>query len=134
MVFCGVLMTIIVFWNQWLNHNPIIIYQNLTQSQSNSFQTIVCTNLIQKWIKVTYLFSGQGDKVTIVKLLFLFTFMIARQLLYFFRIAVVALIRFNDVVSCHETCAKDWLKPTVNVLGQYVLSNPYVVIHSVSPR
>ena len=32
----------------------------------------------------------------------------------------MALIRFNDVVSCHET-------------GKYVLSNPYVVVYSVSP-
>ena len=41
-VFRGVLKTIFVLWNQLPNHNPIIIYQSLRQSHSNSFQTIVC--------------------------------------------------------------------------------------------
>ena len=53
----------------------------------------------------------------IVKLLLLLPFMMAGRLFFIFTIAVVALIRLNDVVSCHETRAWDWLKRVTAVLS-----------------
>ena len=85
---------------------------------SIGLERIGSLNPIASFKQIWFFFLANMVHCAIVKLLLLLPFMTAGRLFFFiFTITVVALIRLNDVVSCHETRAWDWLKRVTAALS-----------------